>query len=112
MGKNEFLDEVNADILADLIADPDTPDAMRVKMVNRLLESKRQDTFFVTMVEEKLSYGECPYCSHKNHWLIPESELAQIGWVSHKEDSRVKRTTDASDCPEWAQACGKKKLTI
>ena len=110
--KDEFLDKVNADILADMIADPDTPDHMRVRMIGRLLEAKKSDNFFVKLFEERLSYGKCPYCQHASHWLIPEEELAQIGWISHKQDPRVKRETTSEDCPQWQEACGKKKITI
>jgi hypothetical protein len=112
MAKNEHLDAANAEVLADMIADPDTPDAKRVLMINKLLESRKSDTFFATMFTEKLSYGACPCCGHENHWLIPEDELNQIGEVTYKKDSRVLRETTMADCPRWQEACIKKKTSI
>lgn len=113
MGKaNEFLDTANAEIIAELISDPDTPDALRVSLINKLLESKKSDNFFVTMLEEKLSWGSCPSCEHMTHWLIPENDLNQMGFVSHELDPRVSRMTTAKDCPKWQESCKKKKVTI
>jgi len=110
--KTEVLDEVNAEVMAEMIADPDTTDQQRVKMINKLLEARESDTFFQTMFTEKLSFGECPCCDHKNHWLIPEDELNQMGYVTHKEDERARRTTTAGDCPKWQESCAKKKVTV
>lgn len=107
-----FLDAENAKVIADMIADPDTPDHLRVQMINRLLESKKSENFFSTMFEEKLSFGACPNCNHENHWLIPEDYLNQIGFVTHERDSRVKRTTGPQDCPKWMQACRKRKANV
>jgi hypothetical protein len=63
------------------------------------------------MMDEKLSYGECPHCQHKNHWLIPEDDMNQMGYVSKDEDERVPEHTDAESCEEYQQACLKKKIT-
>ena len=113
MAKNEdFLDAANADVIADMISDPDTPDTLRVKMINKLLEARRSDNFFVTMLMERLSFGACRECGHNNHWLVPEDFANQIGWVSHEEDSRVKRMTTAKDCPKWQQSCKKKRVSV
>lgn len=112
MSSEDFLDAVNADVLAELIADPDTPDNQRVKMIKKLMESRKSENFFATMLVEMLSHGECPHCGHTNHWLIPEDELNQMGYVSHKEDERVKHATTIEDCPKWQESCAKKKITV
>jgi len=97
MGKNEdFLDAANADVIADMVSDPDTPDTLRVKMINKLLEARRSDNFFATMMMERLSFGACPECNHENHWLVPEDFLNQIGWVSHEEKQMSYRAIRSS----------------
>jgi len=48
----------------------------------------------------------------KNHWLCSEEELNQMGYVSMEEDERVPETTDEENCPEFQQACLKKRITI
>lgn len=106
----EFLEAANAQVIADMVADPDTPEHLRVRMLNKLLEARTNDTFFATMFTESLSFGTCPKCDHKNHWLVPEEDLNQMGWVTHEEDDRVKRITTQVDCPHWQQACKKKKV--
>jgi hypothetical protein len=113
MKKNEeFLDAANAEVIADLVADPDTPDFLRVQMINKMLESRKAENFFAAMLSESLSYGACPECGHENHWLIPENDLNQMGWVSCEEDPRVKRMTTVKDCERWQEACAKKRITI
>jgi len=109
---DEFLDTANAEIIAELVSDPDTPDHLRVQLINKLLESRKSDNFFVTMLEEKLSWGSCPTCNHMTHWLIPENDLNQMGFVSHELDDRVQRMTTAKECPKWQESCKKKKVTI
>ena len=48
--KNEDLLEVaNAQAIADMLSDPDTPPGLRVKMLNRLLEAQKGDTFFASI---------------------------------------------------------------
>ncbi len=106
------LDETNAQVIADMISDPDTPDQLRVSLINKLLDSRKSENFFATMLAERLSYGACPECQHINHWLIPENDLNQMGFISHEEDDRVGRTTTSKDCPRWQEACKKKKITI
>jgi hypothetical protein len=110
--KEDFLDAANAEVLADMVSDPDTPDHLRVRMINKLLEARKSENFFATMMEERLSYGACPNCQHETHWLVPENDLNQMGFVSHELDDRVKRNTTAEECPRWQQACKKKKVTI
>lgn len=114
MAKKDFtsMDKENAEALAQLIVAPETSDNLRVMILNKLLDSTSADNFFETMLKEDLSYGACPHCGHKNHWLVPESDMNQAGLVSYELDTRVKRTTTASDCPRWQEACAKKKVNI
>jgi len=107
----ETLDAKNAAVLAELVVAPETPEHTRIQILNKLLESRNDDTFFDTMLGEKLDYGECPECGHTNHWLIPEVDLNQRGIVTNKMDPRVKSYTTVVDCPEFQEACGKKKVT-
>jgi len=111
MGK-ESLIERNAQVLTDLVLDESTPPYLQIKMINKLLESRRDDTFFATMLTEMISYGACPSCGHENHWAIPELELNKMGFVSHERDPRVRKNTKKEDCSKWAEACTKKKLTV
>lgn len=116
MGKKnrnfDTLDQENINILIELIVDPNTTEALRVKILNKLLDSTEAENFFDTIVKEMLAYGPCPCCGHKNYWLVPEEELNRRGVVTHKLDDRVKRTTTAADCARFQQACGKKKINI
>lgn len=114
MNKNtpENIDKTNAEVIADLIADSQTTDALRVKMILELLESREGQDFFKTMMEEGLSYGACPDCGHENHWAIPEDILNQMGWVTHLKDIEVKKQTTAEDCPQFQEACKKKKVVV
>ena len=107
----ESVENTNLSILADLVADPQTSEHLRVNIINKLLESREGNTFFTTMLEEGLSYGACPNCGHENHWLIPEDSLNELGWVTFKKDPRVKQHTIAADCPEYGEACAKKKTS-
>jgi hypothetical protein len=109
----ESLDKNNAEIIADLIADPQTTDQLRVKMILELLESREGQNFFKTMMEEGLSYGACPCCGHENHWGVPEDILNQMGWVSYKIDPEVpKKPPTIDECPQFQEACQKKKVVI
>lgn len=108
--ESDTLDAQNAAVLAELVCDPLTTEHVRVQILNKLLENKRNDNFFVTMFNEQLSLGKCPKCEHKNHWLIPEDDLNQMGWVTHEKDKNVKRHTTAKDCPKYQEACSKKKI--
>lgn len=105
------FDEKNAKALAAMLVDRQTSEAVRLQIINELNEASKNDTFFEAIFNETLSLGACPKCHHENHWLIPEDDLAQMGWVSSKVDDRVKRHTDIKDCPEFAESCSKKKTT-
>ena len=107
---SKSLDEENAIILANIIVDDETPDPQKVEAINKLLESKRDENFFVTMYDQKLSYGACPVCKHENHIAIPENTLNQFGWVTAEKDDRVKIHTTEEDCSTYQEACGKKKV--
>lgn len=106
------VNQENAKKIADMIADPATPDFLRVQMINKLLESKGKENFFETMASEKLSYGACPKCKHETHWLVPEVDLNKMGFISHQIDKRVKQFTTEADCNKWQEACIKKKVTV
>ena len=108
----DHLDAANASVLAEIIVDPLTSDALRVSILNKLLEIVEGQTFFQTIMKEKLSFGACPGCGHENHWLVPDTELAQIGWVTHEKDASVPRHTTKETCKTWSEACSKKKITI
>jgi hypothetical protein len=105
------LNEANAAVLVELITGPNISENLRIQAMEKLTNVKDNDSFFKTMFEENLSLGECPHCEHKNHWLIPEEELNQMGYVSKDEDERVPEHTDDKTCPEFQQACLKKKVT-
>jgi hypothetical protein len=105
------LDEKNAAVLVELITGSNISETLRIQAMEKLTGSKENNSFFHTMMEEKLSYGVCPHCDHKNHWLIPEDDLNQMGYVSKDEDERVPEHTDAESCEEYQQACLKKKIT-
>jgi hypothetical protein len=108
--RDESLDQVNAEVMADLVVDPATTDDLRVKIISKILESREGQDFFKTMFEEQLSYGACPSCNHKNHWAIPEDVLNQMGYVTHVEDTRVPANTDKKSCDRFQEACRKKKV--
>ena len=108
----DSLEKDNAEILAALIVDPNTSDALRVNILNKLLDSTEADNFFETIVKEDLSLGACPNCGHENHWLVPEEDLNRFGVVAYENDPRVKRMTDKNDCERWQEACAKKKVSI
>ena len=106
------LDEANANSLAELIADSQTTDLLRVRIITKLLEDREGEDFFKTMLEDGLSYGECPHCNHKNHWGIPEDVLNQMGYVTHERDPNVPANTNKNTCPDYEQACKKKKIVV
>lgn len=102
----------NARTMAELVVDPTTTEALRVQILNKLLESKGDANFFVTMFQEKLTFGACPECGHENHWGIPEDDLNQMGWVTSERDPRIPRSIADMNCPEFHEACLKKKVVI
>lgn len=108
----DHLDAQNAAVLAEIVVDPLTTDALRVSILNKLLEVVEGQTFFQTILRENLSFGACPSCGHENHWLVPEDELAQMKWITHEQDPRVHRETNKQLCNKWAESCKKKKVTI
>lgn len=105
------FDEENAQALAEMLADPVTSENIRLQIINSLLEDGKDSTFFETMFKELMSFGSCPYCDHENHFLIPEDDLNQMGWVTYEKDKRVPRNPTSKDCPEFQEACTKKKTT-
>lgn len=105
------LNEANAAVLVEIITGPNISESIRIQAMEKLTEGKEDNTFFRTLMEEKLSYGECPKCKHKSHWLAPEEELNQMGYVSREEDGRVPEHTNAESCPTFQQSCLKKKCT-
>lgn len=106
------LTQKNAEVLAELIIDPLTDDSVRVKAIQQLIESRKEDSFHSTMFMERVSLGKCPCCDHETHWLIPENELNKLGWVSHELDARVKANTTGEDCARFQEACGKKRINV
>lgn len=115
MAKKKLFDSLereNAEVLADLIVNPNTSDTLRVQILNKLLDQTDAENFFETIFEEKLTYGECPNCGHENHWGVPEEDLNKLGYVTHQLDERVQRQTTEEDCPVYQEACSKKKMTI
>lgn len=105
----KILEEENLKILVDLLVDPQTPPSTQIKIMARLVEQSTPEDFFDIMLKEALDVGRCPNCDHSNHWLIPEAELNKRGIVTSEEDSRVAAFPTAKDCPEFEQACPKKK---
>ena len=105
------LDERNAEVLVELIVGPNISENLRIQAMQRLTESDKDDSFFHTMLKEKLDWGKCPHCDHTNFWLIPEDSLNEMSYVSEQEDDRVPAHTDEKSCSEFAQACKKKKCT-
>jgi|SRR5271166_3756674 len=106
------LDAANAQVMADLVTDESTTDTTRVRILGKLLEGREGQNFFQTIFEELLGFGPCPGCGHENHWAVPEDELNQMGYVTADHDPRVKRNTTRADCPEFEEACGKKKVLM
>jgi hypothetical protein len=105
------FDEENASALAEMLADPVTSENVRIQIIQSLLEEGKDITFFETMFKEAMSLAACTFCGHENHWLIPEDELNQMGWVSYEQDNRVPRNPSKKDCREFQEACAKKKTT-
>ena len=112
MKSGKSLAEKNAEVLINMLMDPDTPPDLQVKVMLKLMAARHENTFFATMFREQVSFGACPNCSHENFWAVPEDELNKIGYVTHERDKRVKRNPKKADCAKWAEACPKKKLTV
>jgi hypothetical protein len=105
------FDVANASALAEMLGDPATSEKVRLMIINEVLESSKNITFFEAMFNEALSLAKCPFCKHENHWLIPEDDLNQMDWVSCEQDERVPRHSSADLCKDYAEACSKKKVT-
>ena len=110
-GKRLHEEAKNALTLADLVVNPSTTPSLQVRILNKLLEGRRNPDFFMTMFESKMSFGKCPCCEWEGHWLVPENALNEMGYVSADHDPRVKRETTAADCPSYQEACQKKRVT-
>jgi len=106
------FNEANAGALTEILINPATPESVRLQIINELNESEKSSSFFETMFNELLTLGRCPCCAHENHWLVPEDDLSQMGWVTSEKDNRVPKHTDAKACPEYAEACSKKKVSV
>ena len=106
------LEEANAAVLVEIIVGANVSENLRISAMSKLMGDREGgETFFRTMLEEKLDRGECPHCGHANSWLTPEENLNQMGYVSREEDERVPETTDAESCELFQQSCLKKKIT-
>lgn len=109
--KDLDFDSANAETLIEILMDPVTPESVRLNIIGEILESSKNDTFFEMMFLEEMSLGRCPYCRHKNHWLVPEDELNVMNWVTHETDSRVAKQPTRKTCEVFQEACTKKKVT-
>ena len=113
--KNPILDDFdlqNATALLEMLADPVTPEPVRLQIINDILENTKDNSFFETMFRESLDKARCPHCQHENYWLTPEDELNIFGHVSAEKDPRVPFHTSETECPTYAESCSKKKTTI
>ncbi len=112
MKSGKSLAEKNAEVLIQMILDPETSPELQVKIMQKLMAARHENTFFATMFREMVSYGACPNCNHENFWAIPEDELNKIGWVTYERDKRVSRKPTSTECPKWQQSCSKAKLKV
>lgn len=110
--EEDFLDFQNVRVMADMVADQDTPESLRIKIINKLVESKSDNNFFKAIFDQKLSYGKCPKCHISSHWLIPEVELNKFGYVTREHFPEIPEYPDEKSCPKWQQSCVKKKITV
>jgi hypothetical protein len=106
------FNEDNAKALTEILVDPATPESVRLQIINELNEAEKSNSFFETMFNELLTLGACPNCCHENHWLVPEDDLSQMGWVTPDKDKRVPKHTDKHSCPTYQEACSKKKTAV
>ena len=102
----------NAITLADMLLDPSTTPALQIRILNKLIEGRKNPNFFTSIFDSKMSFGECPKCGHGNHWLVPETVQNEMGHVSAEIDPRVKRETTIKDCKTYSEACMKRKINI
>ncbi len=111
MAADDF-DEANAAVIAELLADPVTSENIRLQLINEILQSDKGKSFWDTMLKEDMSLSSCPNCGHHNHWLIPEDDLNEMGWVTSEKDKKVPKNTDIKSCPQWQESCSKKKVSV
>jgi hypothetical protein len=109
--KSDVFDDTNAEVMASIISDPTTSEHVKLMILNTLLEIEKDATFFEQMFKGDMTFCRCPRCEHKNHWLIPEDDLNQMGHATFEEDERVKPHTTEADCPRYREACAKKKTS-
>ena len=105
----DSFDEANASVLAEMLVDLRTSEGTRLQIINELNEAHKTSDFFEAIFNEALSLAKCPNCDHETHWAIPDDKLAQFGWVGHQNDPRVKMHTTEQDCPQFQEACSKKR---
>jgi hypothetical protein len=110
--KFKTLERANAKVLAELLTSEKVSPFKRQEIIDKLNEDLENRTFFQTMFEESLSYGECPECNLKTHWAIPENNLNEMGHVSHEQDPRIPKKTNKKVCPEFHESCLKKKISV
>lgn len=110
--KQDDFDEANAQVLIEMLMDPNTTEAVRLKIVTEILDQSKDTSFWELMFQENMTLAKCPKCNHENHWLIPEEELSIMGWVTTEKDSRVPRHTNSEVCLTYEEACSKKKTTV
>ena len=60
---------------------------------------------------DEIGRCELHICDHENHWLVPEDDENEMGWVSYEKDKRVLKHTDKDSCPLFQEACSKKRTT-
>ena len=108
---SEDFDEANAQILVEMLQDPMTSEPVRLQIINEILETTKDTSFFETIFKEDMSKSRCQNCQHENHWLIPEDDLNIFGYVTADKDVRVPRHTTEAECSTYAEACAKKKVT-
>jgi hypothetical protein len=101
--------EENIEILTKLVTDSMTPEPVKIQILQKFIDAKKDMPFFDSMIEYDLDFGACPKCGHENWWLTPEEELNKRNVVSSERDPRVKAFTTEADCASFREACSKKK---
>jgi len=109
---DDKIGDANAQALVSILLDQDTPETTKMNVIAHLIAAKAGQDFFKTIFEEGLSFGECPKCQHKNHWIVPEDSLNKMGYVSSTKDPRVPEITDEKTCRDFREACKKKKVMV
>jgi len=65
------LEEANAAVLVEIIVGANISENLRISAMDKLLGDREgRETFFRTLFDEKLSYGECPHCQHKKSLVV------------------------------------------